>query len=63
VRGPLEALMSETARALGAVVSSAGVKFVASPIRLDAPAPVRFPPKLDEHGDALRKEFGLPDPS
>jgi glutaryl-CoA transferase len=62
VRGPLEALTSETARTLGAVVSSAGVKFVASPIRLDPPAPVRFPPKLDEHGDALRKEFDLPDP-
>ena len=60
VRGPLEALMSETARALEAVVSSSGVKFVASPIRLDAPAPVRFPPKLDEHGAALREEFDLP---
>ena len=61
VRGPLEALTSETARALEAVVSSAGVKFVTSPIRLDAPSPVRFPPKLDEHGDALRREFDLPD--
>ncbi|HMA18040.1 MAG TPA: CoA transferase [Thermoanaerobaculia bacterium] len=60
VRAPLEALTSETARALGAVVESRGVKFVASPIRLGAPAPVRFPPKLDEHGDALRREFGLP---
>lgn len=60
VRGPLEALTSEAARALGAVVESRGVKFVASPIRLGGPAPVRFPPALDEHGDALRREFGLP---
>jgi crotonobetainyl-CoA:carnitine CoA-transferase CaiB-like acyl-CoA transferase len=60
VRGPLEALTSETARALDAVVSAAGVRFLASPIRLGVPAPVRFPPKLDEHGDALRREFGLP---
>ena len=63
VRGPLEALTSETARALDAVVSAAGVRFVASPIRLGAPAPVRFPPKFDEHGDALRREFGLPTPT
>ncbi len=60
VRGPLEALTSETARNLDAVVSAAGVKFVAPPIRLDPPAPVRFPPGLDEHGEALRREFGLP---
>jgi crotonobetainyl-CoA:carnitine CoA-transferase CaiB-like acyl-CoA transferase len=56
-------LTSETARALDAVVSVAGVHFVASPIRLGAPAPVRFPPKLDEHGNALRREFGLPEAS
>ena len=60
VQGPLEALGSQTARDLGAVVSSGGVKFVASPIRLEAPAPVRFPPALDEHGERLRREFGLP---
>ncbi len=60
VQGPLEALRSPTSRDLGAVVSSGGVDFVASPIRLERPAPVRFPPKLDEHGDALRREFGLP---
>jgi hypothetical protein len=58
--GPLEALTWETARALDAVISAAGVKFVASPIRLGEPASVRFPPKLDEQGDALRLEFGLP---
>jgi crotonobetainyl-CoA:carnitine CoA-transferase CaiB-like acyl-CoA transferase len=60
VRGPLEALTSETARALDAVVSADGVKFVASPIHLGEPAPLRFPPNLDEHGEALRQEFGLP---
>lgn len=60
VRGPLAALTSETARSLGAVISTAGVKFVASPIRLPEGAPLRFPPALDEHGDAIRREFGLP---
>lgn len=60
VRGPLEALTSETARGLGAVVSVDGVRFVASPIRLPEGTPLRFPPKLDEHGEALRREFDLP---
>jgi len=62
VRGPLEALRSETARAIGAIVTSRGVSFVASPIRVDGhAAPVRFPPKLDEDGERLRREFGLPE--
>jgi crotonobetainyl-CoA:carnitine CoA-transferase CaiB-like acyl-CoA transferase len=61
LQGPLEALESATARNLGAVVSAAGVKFVASPIRIEGrSAPLRFPPKLDENGDALRREFELP---
>ena len=60
VRAPLEALTSETARSLGAVASVDGVEFVASPIRLPEGTALRFPPKLDEHGDALRREFGLP---
>ena len=60
VRAPLEALTSETARSLGAVASVDGVAFVASPIRLPEGAALHFPPKLDEHGDALRREFGLP---
>ena len=61
VRGPLEALHSETARALGAVVAAAGRRFVASPIRVEgAPAPVRFPPALDADGERLRLEFDLP---
>jgi glutaryl-CoA transferase len=60
VRGPLEALGSVTARDLAAVVSAAGVKFVASPIHLGSEPPVSFPPQLDEHGATLRKEFGLP---
>jgi len=34
---------------------------LASPIRLDdRTAPVRVPPKLDEDGDSLRREFSLP---
>jgi crotonobetainyl-CoA:carnitine CoA-transferase CaiB-like acyl-CoA transferase len=61
VRGPLEALQSETARALEAVREVAGVAFVASPIRVaGAEAPLAFPPALDAQGDALRREFGLP---
>ena len=61
VRGPLEALRSETARALAAVVSSGGVSFVVSPIRVEGhQAPVRFPPALDADGERLRREFGLP---
>src|SRR6266536_379475 len=63
VRSPLEALESPTAKALGAVVEAAGVRFVASPIRLDGrTASVRFPPLLDGEGDSLRREFGLPFP-
>lgn len=61
VRGPLEALRSEVAESLNAVVATAGVSFVASPIRLyGAEQFLRFPPQLDEQGDALRREFGLP---
>jgi len=61
VRGPLEALRCGTAESLSAIVRAGGVSFVASPIRLEGrSAPVRFPPALDEHGAALRKEFGLP---
>jgi crotonobetainyl-CoA:carnitine CoA-transferase CaiB-like acyl-CoA transferase len=61
VRGPLEALSSETARALGSVVAAAGRRFVASPIRVEGePAAVRFPPALDADGERLRREFDLP---
>ena len=61
VRGPLEALESETARALNLVKNIRGVRFVASPIRVAGHEPrLEFPPKLDEHGAALRREFGLP---
>jgi glutaryl-CoA transferase len=61
VRGPLDALRSETARALGSVLEARGVPFVASPIRVEgAPAPLRFPPALDEDGERLRREFDLP---
>ncbi len=62
VRGPLEALESETARVLGLVQSLRGVRFVASPLRVEGyTPPLAFPPALDEHGSALRKEFGLPE--
>jgi crotonobetainyl-CoA:carnitine CoA-transferase CaiB-like acyl-CoA transferase len=61
VRGPLEALHSDVAASLNAIVSAAGVRFVASPIRVNGvEAPLRFPPKLDEDGAALKREFGLP---
>jgi crotonobetainyl-CoA:carnitine CoA-transferase CaiB-like acyl-CoA transferase len=61
VRGPLEALGSETAKALGSVVDSLGVRFVASPIRVgEAEARLRFPPALDADGERLRREFDLP---
>jgi crotonobetainyl-CoA:carnitine CoA-transferase CaiB-like acyl-CoA transferase len=61
VRGPLEALGSETARALGSVLEAQGVRFVASPIRVaGADRPLRFPPALDADGERLRREFDLP---
>ncbi len=61
VRGPLEALRSETARALEAVVFSEGVPFVASPIRVEGQERrVAFPPALDADGERLRREFDLP---
>jgi crotonobetainyl-CoA:carnitine CoA-transferase CaiB-like acyl-CoA transferase len=61
VRGPLEALLSETARALRSVVETNGVRFVASPIRVaGAERPLRFPPALDADGERLRREFDLP---
>jgi crotonobetainyl-CoA:carnitine CoA-transferase CaiB-like acyl-CoA transferase len=61
VRGPLEALQSETARALGAVVEAAGFSFVASPIRVEgASRRLEAPPALDADGERLRREFDLP---
>ena len=61
VRGPLEALRSDTARALGAVVAARGVEFVASPIRVEGQERrLEFPPALDADGPRLRQEFDLP---
>ena len=61
VRGPLEALRSETARALAAVLVSRGVSFVSSPIRVNGHAArLDFPPALDGDGERLCREFGLP---
>ena len=61
VRGPLEALRCETARALRAVIASGGVEFVASPIRVEGQERrLEFPPALDADGPRLREEFDLP---
>jgi crotonobetainyl-CoA:carnitine CoA-transferase CaiB-like acyl-CoA transferase len=61
VRGPLEALRSENARALESVRACRGVSFVAPPVRIEGePPPLRFPPALDEDGEKIRKEFDLP---
>jgi len=61
VRGPLEALTSETARALELVRECRGVRFLAPPIRVEGHEPeLRFPPALDQDGEKLRREFGLP---
>jgi crotonobetainyl-CoA:carnitine CoA-transferase CaiB-like acyl-CoA transferase len=61
VRSLLEALASETARALQSVVQSEGVRFVASPIRVEGqPQRVEFPPALDADGPRIRAEFDLP---
>ncbi|MEO8430460.1 MAG: CoA transferase [Acidobacteriota bacterium] len=61
VRGPLEALESEAARAAGAIREAGGMRFVASPLTVEgAAAPLRLPPSLDQDGDRIRREFGLP---
>jgi crotonobetainyl-CoA:carnitine CoA-transferase CaiB-like acyl-CoA transferase len=61
VRGPLEALRSEQSRALSLVIEAGGFQTVASPIRIGgSQPPLRRPPRLGEHTEALRKEFGLP---
>jgi len=61
VRGPLEALRSETARALQSVIEAQGVEFVAPPIRVDGEEPrIGFPPALGADGERLRREFDLP---
>jgi crotonobetainyl-CoA:carnitine CoA-transferase CaiB-like acyl-CoA transferase len=61
VRGPLEALESQTARALQSVLEARGVRFVASPIRIEGHTPpLAFPPRLDGDGERVRREFGLP---
>ena len=61
VRGPLEALRSETARALDTLRAHNGVEFVASAVRIEGEdRRLEFPPRLDEHGEAIRKEFDLP---
>jgi crotonobetainyl-CoA:carnitine CoA-transferase CaiB-like acyl-CoA transferase len=61
VRGPLEALRSETARALESVREARGLSFVASPIRVaGADRRLEFPPALDADGEKIRREFSLP---
>jgi crotonobetainyl-CoA:carnitine CoA-transferase CaiB-like acyl-CoA transferase len=62
VRGPLEALRSETARALKSVIEAQGVAFVAPPFRVDGEEPrIAFPPALGADGERLRREFDLPE--
>jgi len=61
VRGPLEALRSETARALDTLRAHSGVEFVAPAVRIEGEdRRLEFPPRLDEHGEAIREEFDLP---
>lgn len=61
VRGPLEALQSEQAEALGLRRLAGDFETVASPIRINgAQSPLRRPPRLGEHTEAIRREFGLP---
>jgi crotonobetainyl-CoA:carnitine CoA-transferase CaiB-like acyl-CoA transferase len=60
VRGPLEALTSEGARATGAVLSAGGLSFLATPVAVEGHrARLDFPPALDADGERLRREFGL----
>jgi len=60
VRGPLEALTSEGARATGAVLSAGGLSFLATPLAVEGHTPrLDFPPALDADGDRLRSEFGF----
>ncbi|MET0619281.1 MAG: CoA transferase [Thermoanaerobaculia bacterium] len=61
VRGPLEALRSETARALEAVVEARCLGFVASPLRVaGSDRRLEFPPALYADGESIRREFSLP---
>jgi crotonobetainyl-CoA:carnitine CoA-transferase CaiB-like acyl-CoA transferase len=63
VRGPLEALESDTARALESVmrIAASEVGFVAPPVRVaGAPRRLEFPPALDADGEKIRREFSLP---
>ena len=61
VRGPLEALRSDTARAIETLREANGISFVASPIRVEgAERRLEFPPALDADGERIRREFGLP---
>jgi crotonobetainyl-CoA:carnitine CoA-transferase CaiB-like acyl-CoA transferase len=61
VRGPLDALSGDPWRRASYVVLSEGVPFIRSPFTVEGwEPPVGFPPRLDEQGDRLRAEFGLP---
>ena len=61
VRGPLEALRSPQAEALGLVRGSEEFRTVASPIRFaESEAPLARPPRLGEQTESIKKEFGLP---
>ncbi len=60
--GPLAGLLVlDLSRVLAGPFCTMLLGDLASPIRLDdRTAPVRRPPKLDEDGDSLRREFSLP---
>jgi crotonobetainyl-CoA:carnitine CoA-transferase CaiB-like acyl-CoA transferase len=61
VRGPLEALRSPQAEALGLIRKVGDFQTVASPIRFaGSESPLRRPPTLGEHTEKIKKEFGLP---
>ncbi len=61
VRGPLEALGSPQAEALGLVRKAGDFRTVASPVRFaGSESPLRRPPKLGEQTAKIKREFGLP---
>ena len=62
VRGPLEALSSPQAQALGLVREAGAFRTVASPVRFaESEPPLSRPPKLGEQTEKIRMEFGLPE--
>ena len=45
------------------MLETSGVAFVASPVRVEGREQrLEFPPALDQDGERIREEFGLPTP-